>query len=221
MASSGGRLADIGTDHAYLPIWLCQQDRIPSAIAADVRTGPLEAASANIRLAGLQDRIEVRQSDGLQAFSEDEAETLVLAGMGGKLICRILGDGRDLLSGFQEILLQPQSDIADVRRFLTGEGFLIAEETCTEDEGKFYPVIRAVPNEGMDPSYTETELAFGPCLLKEQDPLLKKWLNKRLETTEQILNDLCGRSSEPAARRKKELQEEKQLLKAALQYYEM
>lgn len=221
MVTPGSRVADIGTDHAYLPIWLCQQDRIPSAIAADLRKGPLEAASANIRQAGLQERIETRLSDGLHAFKKGEAETLILAGMGGRLVCRILGDGRTLLPDLHEILLQPQSDIADVRRFLADSGFMIAEETCTEDEGKFYPVIRAVPYPDQCADLTEAELAFGPCLLRDRNPLLKKWLDKRLETTEQILKDLCQRSSGAASRRRGELQEEEQLLKAAMRYYEM
>ena len=236
LVTPGNRLADIGTDHAYLPIWLCQQERIPSAIAADLRPGPLKAAAANIRLAGMDGRIQTRLSDGLSHFREDEADTLTIAGMGGKLICRILGQRPELLRQFHEILLQPQSEVGDVRRFLLQNAYGIVEETCTEDEGKFYPVIRAVPlevcqevpdrsdsggQEGSGGQLTEEELAFGPCLLKNKDPLLKNWLAGRLNRTRSILDDLQSREGSSAVQRYDELKKEEQLLRTALAYYEM
>ena len=159
----GNRLADIGTDHAHLPIWLCQQDIIPSAIAADLRPGPLDAAAANIRQACLSERIETRLSDGLSGFREGEADTLTIAGMGGRLICRILGQKPELTNQFREILLQPQSEIGEVRRYLAVHGCSIVQETCTEEDGKFYPVIRAVPVlSGTMNRLTEEEEAIGP-----------------------------------------------------------
>ena len=237
LVTPGNRVADIGTDHAYLPVFLCQKEIIPSAVASDLRTGPLEAAAFHIRQAGLEDRIETRLSDGLADFCDGEAETLILAGMGGKLICRILGQKPELVKHFREILLQPQSDVGEVRRFLTRHAFRIENETCTEDEGKFYPVIRSVPSseqtENGDGGYgspvvsvphgelTDAELEFGPCLLESKNPLLKSWLTRRLIRTETILTDLCGRKSESSTRRYEELKEEEQLLKTALAFYEM
>ena len=238
LVTPGNRLADIGTDHAYLPIYLCQKNCIPSAIAADLRTGPLEAAASNIRLAGLEDRIQTRQSDGLQEFREGEAEALTIAGMGGRLICRILGQKPELTGSFHEILLQPQSEIGEVRRFLLQHAFCIVGETCTEDEGKFYPVIRAVPDTAelsvscrnvgneMEPNgstgqLTEAELAFGPCLLKQKNPVLQNWLINRLDRTAGILEDLQNRNGSSAKQRYDELKKEEQLLRTALAYYEM
>ncbi|MBO5520532.1 MAG: SAM-dependent methyltransferase [Eubacterium sp.] len=236
LVTPGNRLADIGTDHAHLPIWLCQQDIIPSAIAADLRPGPLDAAAANIRQACLSERIETRLSDGLSGFREGEADTLTIAGMGGRLICRILGQKPELTNQFREILLQPQSEIGEVRRYLAVHGCSIVQETCTEDEGKFYPVIRAVPvhdrddddlrkekegHSGSDRELTEEEMEYGPCLLRDKNPLLKSWLTRRLHRTECILADLRRRDTLSAAGRYEELKKEEQLLRTALAYYEM
>ena len=219
LVTPGSRVADIGTDHAYLPVWLCQKDIAPSAIAADLRPGPLRAAFANIQSAGLADRIRVRQSDGLSAFSPGEADTLVLAGMGGKLICQILERGTPILSGFREMLLQPQSDIREVRCLIEKLQWHIEDETCTVDEDKFYPVIRAV--KGNAPFCSEIELSYGPCLLKEKNRLLEHWLRKRLALTEKIRNELNTREGDAVFRRLTELKEEEQLLKEALNCYEM
>lgn len=229
LVTSGNRVADIGTDHAYLPIRLCQTGTSPSAVAADLRSGPLKAASANIIRAGMEDRISVRQSDGLSAFQYAEVETLIIAGMGGRLICHILEEGCSILPGFREIILQPQSEIYQVRRFLADHDILISDETCTEDEGKFYPVMRSVPasegseNKNMKPQkvYSEAELAYGPCLLDNRDPLLYNWLVKKLALTEKIKQDLYGRGSASSSVRIEELGKEEQLLRTALRYYEM
>ncbi len=229
LVTPGYRVADIGTDHAYLPIRLCQSGTAPSAIASDLRSGPLRAASSNIRRAGLEDRISVRQSDGLSAFRKAETETLIIAGMGGRLICRILEEGMSILPGFREILLQPQSEIYHVRRFLADHDIQITDETCTDDEGKFYPVIRGIPDskESGDngiqgtTDYSETELAYGPCLLNDRDPLLYQWLMRRLALIMKIEEDLRGRAGASSSVRIEELKKEEQLLRAALRYYEM
>ena len=223
LVTPGNRLADIGTDHAYLPVYLCQKGIVPSAVASDLRPGPLKAAEANIRQAGLADRIQTRLSDGLTDFRTGEADTLTLAGMGGRLICRILGQRPDLMMDFHEILLQPQSETGEVRRFLIRHDCVIRNETCTEDEGKFYPVIRAVPcsDRSEMPDLTEAELEYGPCLLREKNQLLKKWLGGRLDRTAALLSDLQNRHGGSAARRYDELKKEEQLLRTALAYYEM
>ena len=222
LVTEGSRIADIGTDHAYLPIVLCQEDRIPSAIASDLRKGPLAAAQENICKAGLEERILLRLSDGLSAYRPGEADTLILAGMGGRLICRILTDGQHLLDTFREILLQPQSEIASVRSFLEKHRLKIVQEACTEEDGKYYPVIRAVPvKEGFSAAYSEDEIAFGPCLLADKDPVIRKYLTERRAVVCRILHELQKNEGTAAQRRVKELREEERLIRSALQRYEM
>ena len=139
MVTEGSRLADVGTDHGYVPLCLYRQGRIPSAIAMDINEGPLERARAHIREAGLEHYIETRLSDGLHALRAGEADTVLIAGMGGGLTERILTDGKGVLETVRELVLQPQSEIWRVRRFLCENGWRIVCEDIVVDEGKYYP----------------------------------------------------------------------------------
>jgi tRNA A22 N-methylase len=149
MVTPGSRLADIGTDHAYLPIWLVAEGRCPAAIAADLRQGPLLAAQAHVCEAGLGGVICLRLSDGLKEIAPGEADTITITGMGGPLICRILADGRAVARSAKELILSPQSDVPEVRRFLLGHGFIITDETMVREDGKYYVIIKAEPDEDV------------------------------------------------------------------------
>ena len=146
--SPGARPADIGTDHGYVPVWLVQTGKTPSALAMDLREGPLGRAREHIESAGLGDRIETRLSDGLAALKPGEADSLVIAGMGGLLLVRILEEGKEKLPGIRELVLQPQSEISGVRKFLRENAWRIADEAMVKEGGKYYAVIRAVPEKG-------------------------------------------------------------------------
>ena len=143
MVTPGNRLCDVGCDHAYLDIALLQEGKIEKALAMDVAEGPLQIAQQNLMLTGLEDRCETRLSDGLSAYKRGEADTLVIAGMGGILMEAILEKYPARSESFKELILSPQSEQAIVRSFLTDNGYVILEEDFVEDEGKFYPVIRA------------------------------------------------------------------------------
>ena len=144
LVTEGNRLVDVGCDHGYLPVYLIQQKKIPSAIAMDVRKGPLSRAQEHIRQYGLEEYIQTRLSDGLEGLKAGEGDTLVIAGMGGPLMERILTDGRSVRNSFSELILQPQSDIPHFRRFIQSEGWEITEEKMVEEDGKFYPMMRVV-----------------------------------------------------------------------------
>ncbi len=131
-------IADVGCDHGYVSIRLVQNNTTERAIAMDVRKGPLSMAQANIAEAGLEDRIEVRLSDGLSALSEGEADGLVIAGMGGKLMMSILEQGDPVSLGIKTALLQPQSDIEEFRGYLRSRGYEVVDERIVLDEGKYY-----------------------------------------------------------------------------------
>lgn len=225
MVTEGNRLVDVGCDHGYLPVYLILNRKIPGAIAADVGKGPLSRAQEHIRQYGLGAYIETRLCDGLQGIGAEEGDTLVLAGMGGPLMERILTEGRETLSGFSELILQPQSDIPHVRRFLMENGFEIVCEELVKEDGKFYPVMRAVPvcgNKDRDISWTEQELMFGRFLLREKHPVLKEYLERELRIRSEILSQLAGNDeiSGEARKRKKEVEEEKRQITAALKRYE-
>lgn len=152
LVTEGNRLVDVGCDHGYLPVYLIQQKKIPSAIAMDVRKGPLSRAQEHIRQYGLEEYIQTRLSDGLEGLKAGEGDTLVIAGMGGPLMERILTDGRSVRNSFSELILQPQSDIPHFRRFIQSEGWEITEEKMVEEDGKFYPMMRVVPGENVHSS---------------------------------------------------------------------
>ena len=142
MVSRGYRLADIGTDHAYIPIFLVEEGRVPSAVAMDINRGPLDRARENIMESGQEDKIQIRISDGFSALEEGEADAAVLAGMGGGLTIRILREGADVVRTLKECILQPQSEIEKVRAFLLAEGFSFTDEDMVEEDGKYYPIIK-------------------------------------------------------------------------------
>ena len=135
LVTQGNRLVDVGCDHGYLPVYLKLEGRIPSAIATDVAEGPLSRAREHIEQYGLGSYIETRRCDGLADIGHGEGDTLVIAGMGGPLMERILNDGRSVWDDFQEMILQPQSDIPHVRHFLLENGFHIIEEEIILEDG--------------------------------------------------------------------------------------
>lgn len=137
----GGVVADIGTDHGYIPIYLVKEKRAVSAIAMDVRMGPLSRAKEHIAEYGLEKQISVRLSDGLEKLCPNEADTVVIAGMGGELMIRILQQGRHMWDSVKQWVLSPQSELAQVRRFLAEQGFRIEKEDMLEEDGKFYVIL--------------------------------------------------------------------------------
>ena len=144
LVTPGGRLADIGTDHAYVPIYLAQTGSISGAVAMDVNRGPLLRAQEHICENGLESCIAVRLSDGLQKLEAGEADTVLIAGMGGALTIRILAAGSHVLPSVKELILQPQSEIFKVREWLEAYGYIITEEDMVCEDGKYYQMMRAV-----------------------------------------------------------------------------
>lgn len=221
MVSRGSRLVDVGCDHGYLPIWLILQSVIPSAIAMDVRTGPLERAREHIEQAQLAEYIELRLSDGLQKLTPGEGDTLVIAGMGGPLMERILREGQALLPGFQELILQPQSDVPHFRRFLRMSGWEIVREEMVCEDGKYYPMMRAVKMpEGYREEWSVEDYLFGKHLLGCRRLVLKSYLERELRIREKILEKLGRAPDERAALRKAEVLHEKEQLLHTLQRWE-
>ena len=170
LVRAGGCLCDIGTDHAWLPIALLERGQITSAIAMDVRPGPLAIAREHIGEAGVSDRIQTRLSDGLSALAAGEADSIVAAGMGGMLIRQILLADLEKAYSAKEWILQPQSDAAVLRGMLRQTDFSIAEEELVMDRGKLYVVIRAVPRREIPAFAGEGSSTFFPAPDKEKLP---------------------------------------------------
>ena len=159
MVTVGSRVCDVGCDHGFVPIYLIEQGISPAVLAMDVKSGPLSAAKEHIAEHGLEKVIETRLSDGLHNYNIGESDTLICAGMGGRLMTRILSDDKDKTESFRELILQPQSEIEQFRAWLRGQGYRITDENMIEEDGKFYPMMRVEAAEpapgGVTCSYTE------------------------------------------------------------------
>lgn len=181
----GARLLDVGSDHAYLPIYLMQQGRIEAAIAGEVVEGPFQSASKNVTAQGLDQQIEVRLADGLAAFEPtDQIDAIVIAGMGGRLIADILAGGQEKLASVQCLILQPNNREDELRGWLAENGFAIQTEDLLEEAGKFYEIIVAGAGQQV---LTDQEKRFGPFLLQDQSPVFKAKWQKELQKHEKSL----------------------------------
>lgn len=138
-------IADIGCDHGYVAMELVRSNICRHVIAMDINKGPLERARHNIRDYDMQDYIETRLSDGTRALRAGEVEGIICAGMGGKLVISILEQDRELVSNLRQVILQPQSELDEVRSYLRENGFIIDREDMVFEDGKYYPMMRALP----------------------------------------------------------------------------
>lgn len=216
--TEGFRVADIGTDHAYVPIYLVKQGKIPSALAMDVRKGPLLRAKEHIEQEGVTKQIETRLSDGFSAFQKGDAQSVVIAGLGGELMIQILDFGKSVISDVSEFILSPHSEIHKVRAYLMEHGFSIEKETMLCEEGKYYTIMRAVYGNG---NYeTEPEIWYGKYLLEERNLVLFEYLEKEYHVRSQIIKQLERVQSDMGRERICALKIECERILEALAYYE-
>ena len=198
MVSPGCRLADVGTDHAYIPIYLMQNGVIPQAVAMDINQGPLLRATENIRRYGLTGRIETRLSDGLEKLQTGEADTILIAGMGGLLMVRILENGQGVLAGCRELVLQPQSDIRSVRAYLEEKGWQLDREDLVFEDGKYYPMMRVEHGSMKLPA--KGELEYGNPALQRSIGVWSAYLRAEQGKTDVILKTLVDNGQEKSDR---------------------
>ncbi|WP_203246893.1 tRNA (adenine(22)-N(1))-methyltransferase [Sporosarcina beigongshangi] len=185
---TGSVVADIGSDHAYLPCFLVHNGIINRAIAGEVVKGPYESAIRNVRREGLSSAVTVRLANGLLAIEEgDEVDTVTIAGMGGPLIANILESGKSRLYGVKRIIAQPNIYAKAIREWAIANEWLIIEEMILKEDGKIYEII--VLEKGVA-TYNELELLVGPFLLQSKSAVfLEKW-QKELEEWQRVLVSL-------------------------------
>ena len=208
-------IADIGTDHGYVPIYLFLKGKIKKAYACDVRKGPLEKCRGNIALYGAEDVIEPRLGSGLIPLKPYEAETAIMAGMGGMLIVNILQDSPEVAASLKELVLSPQRDFGEVRKYLHKIGFLIAEEHMLKEEGKPYVILRCI--RGEETYEKEIEYLYGKKLLEKKDPQLKELLTVEERKYSKVAEKLRQNPTEHAQKRLPEVEEKLKLMREALE----
>jgi len=209
------RLADIGSDHAYLPVALMLKGKIDFAVAGEVVKGPFESAKRQVSKNGLSERIEVRLANGLDAIEkQDQINAITIAGMGGSLIRDILESGRQnqRLSGKERLILQPNIGEKTLRAWLKENNYQIIAEEILEENKKIYEIIVAEKKE-QPIEYSEKELMFGPHLLAEKNAIfLAKW-QRELKQREVILEQLKNASEQ---NRHETIQQEVEWIKEVL-----
>ncbi|MCM1119818.1 MAG: class I SAM-dependent methyltransferase [bacterium] len=237
MVTPGNRVCDVGCDHGWVSIYLVQQGISPRVLAMDVRRGPLSRAQKHIRQRGLEAYIETRLSDGVAAMRAGEADTVICAGMGGRLMQRIIEEGRDKLVLARELILQPQSELRLFRAYLRRAGYLTLAEDMVYEDGKYYPMMkvtaapeRETENVGCRDRLTDSTQdtdqqamwdCFGEQLLAGRHPVLRQYLLAMEQSCGQILEQLerGAADRERAMLRCQELEEERRLVLLALEQY--
>ncbi len=169
-------LADIGTDHAYLPVYLVEKGIIKKAIAADLRVGPLDNARDAVVSYGYSKEIELRLSDGLDNFRENEVEEIVVAGMGGLLISEFIERTKWLKNRNIHLILQPMTHMEELRKILFDNGFVMDREVVAKDGDKLYIIFSAYYYDDAT-AYTNLDLIVGKLPYNDDD-LSKEYLNK-------------------------------------------
>ena len=226
LVSPGMRLADIGTDHAYIPIYLMENEKIPQAIAMDINKGPLERAEKHIKVHGLEDQIQTRLSDGMTKLQAGEADSAVIAGMGGALMIKILEEGRETALQLQELVLQPQSELEKFRMYLVENGYRVLAENMVYEDGKYYPMMKVRPpvadTAGEDTEvkcWDTVQLKYGKLLLEKQHPVLREYLEREIRIYQSILEGLKAKDSDRIRQRKEELEQELVEAEKGMKYY--
>lgn len=225
MVSKGSRVCDVGCDHGWVSIYLVQQGISPRVLAMDVRPGPLSRAQEHIRQQGLEAYIETRLSDGVAALAVGEADTVICAGMGGKLMQRILEEGREKLVLMRELILQPQSELSAFRAYLRRAGYVTVAEDMVYEDGKYYPMMKVAPGKRQAVEEIADRHAledrFGRLLLTGRHPALRQYLLAAQENNRQILERLRQSAADGGrtAGRRRELEEEQRLIYLALEQF--
>lgn len=209
----GSVLADIGTDHALLPVYLVQHHVIARAVAGELNEGPYEAARQQVLSAGLAQQIDVRRGNGLSVIGPGEVDTVTIAGMGGALITDILSAGLDRLAGVETLILQPNVAEDAVRRWLFEHEYVLLDEAILSEDGVTYEILYAkharyasVSNEeiyrprllsnGLHIT-TEDCFRFGPYLIERlEEPFIAKWQEERAKLM-RIRHQIAAKAESP------------------------
>ncbi|KOO43891.1 tRNA (adenine(22)-N(1))-methyltransferase [Priestia koreensis] len=200
----GARIADIGSDHAYLPCYAYLQGYITEAIAGEVVEGPFQSAKDQVKKVDLENVIDVRKGNGLAVLEKGEVDCVTIAGMGGTLISTILEDGKEKLEGVTRLILQPNIGAINVRKWLLDNEWEIIDEKILEDEKRIYEIVVAERGEAKKPYGDELEsgLLVGPVLrVEKNEAFVKKWTHE-LAHLKQIASRLSSSAQTEESKQK-------------------
>ncbi|WLR43971.1 tRNA (adenine(22)-N(1))-methyltransferase TrmK [Bacillus carboniphilus] len=215
----GAVLADIGSDHAYLPCYAIIHKTASFAIAGEVSEGPFSSALNQVRECELDDFISVRKGDGLEVINSS-VTCITVAGMGGELIKSILENGKEKLTNVKTLILQPNIHAIIIRKWLLNQGWELKNEVIIEEDGKIYEILVAEKGDSYEPynpSIFEEQLLLGPFLMAKKEPVfMKKWLLEQ-DHLEKVLKQMeMAKQDEKNKKKKLELTNKLTMIKGAL-----
>lgn len=211
----GAVLADIGSDHAYLPCYLILEQKITRAVAGEVVKGPFETAKTHVQQLNLENNISVRLADGLKAIeSKDDVDTVTICGMGGPLIVSILENDPEKLQTVQRLILQPNIHAKVIREWAMKNGWNVIDETILEEDNKIYEILVLERGEMV---LTEAEILLGKHLIEKKSSVFKKKWQMELENWKKVLLSLeKAEQTKELEQKKNEILEKIQLVQEVL-----
>ncbi|MFZ5752778.1 MAG: tRNA (adenine(22)-N(1))-methyltransferase [Bacillota bacterium] len=189
LVPQGSRVADIGTDHAFLPCYLVKEGIASFVIGVDVHEGPYQAACRTVRAYNVAEQVEIRRGDGLTALMPGEVDVVIIAGMGGSTGRDILENSPQVVEKLKKMIFQPMNGADVVRRWLSEHNWVITGEDIIYEDKRLFVVIAA--EKGERTALTEEEIHYGPLLIKMRHPLLQEVLQKDIEAMQEILKQLA------------------------------
>ncbi len=199
LVPQGCVLADIGTDHAYLPVWLLEQGKIASAIAGDIAEGPCLAAKNTVSMHGMKGKVEVRLGSGLKVLQTGEADCIAIAGMGASTMIEILEADMPLAVEAKRLVLQPMAGAASLRKWLIQNGWHIVAEDLVADGRHLYEIMAV--ERGESEAFSDAVLEIGPSLIEAKHPLLAKQFARQINNYKKLLANM-GKSEQARASEK-------------------
>lgn len=214
----GSIVADIGTDHGYIPAFLVKEGICKKAIATDISWGSLQKAEKYINENKLNDLIDLRLGDGLEVIKPNEVDTIILSGMGGALIKDILEKNKNVVDTISNLILQPMIASNELRKYLYNNGFKIKGEKLAREGDRFYEIIYAIHGDDFVPNDIYYEI--GIKLIQNKDPLFKEFILNKIQINEKIIQDLKDVHSEKSEKRHIYLIDKNKVYMEVLKAYE-
>ena len=194
MIRRGDRVADVGADHAYLSLYLIKEQIASSVIASDIGDGPLKNAAQNLKRNGNTQSIILRKSDGLKNYSENEVDSVIIAGMGGDSIIKIISETEWLKNRNIDLILQPMTSAEDLRKYLSINGFAITDERAVISNGRVYTIIKSSYCGRVGP--LDKFFLLTGCLNCESDPFAAVYIRRIRNITQEKMVSICRVRSE-------------------------
>ena len=204
LVTEGKKVADIGTDHGYIPVYLLNQGKVPYAILADVNKGPLENARGEVRHNKLLDKVDLRLGSGIEVLVKGEVDEVIIAGMGGILISELLEAKLEVAHSVDKLILQPMQAQNELRKYLLNNGFEILDEVLVKEDFRIYEIIIAKYTGKNTVVSDEIYYEVGTKLIENKDPLLNEFIDKKIYMYNSIIKKIEGKSSEGIEKKIKE-----------------